>query len=82
MEFGLAGLVYTHAQSCPILCNPMGHSPPGSSVCGILQKRILEWVAFPSPGDNPDPEIEPGTLASPEADSFTTAPLGLTGGCV
>ena len=57
-----------HAQSRPILCNPIGHSPPGSSVCGILQTRILEWVAFPSPGDHPDPEIEPASPASPEAD--------------
>ena len=29
------------------LCNPMGCSPPGSSVHGILQARILEWVATP-----------------------------------
>ena len=35
------------AQSCPTLCNHMGCSPPGSSVHGILQVRILEWVAFP-----------------------------------
>ena len=35
-----------HAQSCPILCNSMGFSPPGPSVRGILQKRILEWVAI------------------------------------
>ena len=35
-------------QSCPILCNPMGCSPPGSSVHGILQARIWEWVAMPS----------------------------------
>ena len=33
------------AQSCPVLCNPMECSPPGSSVHGILQARILEWVA-------------------------------------
>ena len=32
--------------SCPILCNPMDCSPPGSSVHGILQARILEWVAI------------------------------------
>ena len=31
-------------QSCPTLCNAMGWSPPGSSVHGILQARILEWV--------------------------------------
>ena len=45
------------AQSCPTLCDPMDCSPPGSSVRGILQARILEWVAISSsrgssqPGD-------------------------------
>ena len=34
------------AQSCPTLCDPMDCSPPGSSVHGILQARILEWVAI------------------------------------
>ena len=34
------------AQSCPTLCDPVDHSPPGSSVHGILQARILEWVAI------------------------------------
>ena len=33
-------------QSCPILCNPIDGSPPGSSVPGILQARTLEWVAI------------------------------------
>ena len=33
-------------QSCPILCNPIDGSLPGSSVPGILQARILEWVAI------------------------------------
>ena len=36
----------------------MDYSPPGSSVHGISQARILEWVAFPSPGDLPDPGIK------------------------
>ena len=36
------------AQLCPTLCNPMDWSPPGSSVHGISQARILEWVAMPS----------------------------------
>ena len=36
------------AQSCLTLCDPMDCSPPGSSVHGILQARILEWVAMPS----------------------------------
>ena len=35
------------AQSCLILCDPMDNSPPGSSAHGILQARILEWVAMP-----------------------------------
>ena len=34
-------------QLCPTLCNAMDYSPPGSSVHGILQARILEWVAMP-----------------------------------
>ena len=33
-------------QSCPTLCDPTDGSPPGSSVPGILQARILEWVAI------------------------------------
>ena len=35
------------AQSCLTLCDPVDCSPPGSSVHGILQARILEWVAMP-----------------------------------
>ena len=35
-------------QSCPILCDPVDCSPPGFSVHGIFQARILEWVATPS----------------------------------
>ena len=35
------------AQSCLTLCDPIDCSPPGSSVRGILQARILEWVAIP-----------------------------------
>ena len=35
-------------QSCLTLCDLMVYSPPGSSVHGILQTRILEWVAIPS----------------------------------
>ena len=36
------------AQSCLTLCDPVDYSPPSSSVHGILQARILEWVAMPS----------------------------------
>ena len=35
-------------QSCPTLCDAMDYSPPGSSVHGFLQARILEWIALPS----------------------------------
>ena len=35
------------AQLCLTFCDPMDYSLPGSSVQGILQARILEWVAFP-----------------------------------
>ena len=49
------------SQLCPALCNPMDCSLPGSSVCGILQARILTWVAFPSPGDLPNPGIQLGS---------------------
>ena len=33
-------------QSCPMLCDPMDYSPPGTSIHGILQARILDWVAI------------------------------------
>ena len=33
-------------QSCPTLCDPIDGSPPGSSVHGIFQARVLEWVAI------------------------------------
>ena len=42
-------------QPCLTLCDPMDCSPPGSSVHGTSQVRILEWVTFPPPGDLPDP---------------------------
>ena len=35
-------------RSCPALCDPVDCSPPGSSVYGILQARVLEWVAISS----------------------------------
>ena len=56
--------------SCVQFCNFMDW-PPGSSVHGILQVGILKWLPFPSPGDLPDPKIEPVSLISP----------ALTGGC-
>ena len=50
--------------SCLTLCNPMDCSPPGSSINGILQARILEWVALLSSRDLPYPGIEPTSLMS------------------
>ena len=35
-------------QSCPTLCDPVDCSPPGSSAHGVIQARILKWVAMPS----------------------------------
>ena len=65
-------------QSSLTLCDPMDCSPPGSSVRGILQARILDWLACPSPGDLPDPGIEPMVLRSPAlaGRSFITSTTG------
>ena len=52
-------------QSCLTLCNPVDCSPPGSSIHGILQARILEWIATPPPEDLPSPGIEPTSFMSP-----------------
>ena len=63
------------AESYLTLCDPMDCSPPGSSVHGISQARILEWAAIPFSGDLPDPEIEPGVPAL-QADSLLSKPPG------
>ena len=52
-------------QLCPTLCDPMDYSLPGSSVHRNLQARIPQWLPFPSPGDFPNPGIEPASLISP-----------------
>ena len=44
------------------ICDPMDCSLQGSSVHGILQARILQWVAIPFSRDLPDLEIEPGVF--------------------
>ena len=59
-------------QSCPILCNPMDCSLPGSSVHGILQVRILEWVAKSSPRGSSPPRD--GTHVSCIAGRFLGSP--------
>ena len=43
---GCAAAAAKSLQSCPILCDPMDGSPPGSPVPGILQATTLEWVAI------------------------------------
>ena len=63
------------AQSCPTLCDPVDCSPPGSSIHGILQAGILEWLPFPSRGDLPNPGIEPRSPAL-QADAVTSEPPG------
>ena len=62
-------------QSCLTLCNPIDGSPPGSTVPGILQARILEWIPFPSPGDLPNSGIEPGSPAL-QSESLPSEPPG------
>ena len=47
---------YSVVQSCPTLCDPMDCSPPGSSVHGIFQARILEWVAISSCSESFQPK--------------------------
>ena len=54
------------AQSCPTLCDPTDYSPLGSSVHGILQARVLEWVAvsFSRGSSRPRDRIRVSCLAS------------------
>ena len=63
------------AKWCRLLCNPMDYSPPGSSLHGIPQVRILEWVAIPFSRGSSWPKARtwvPGTAGG----FFTTEPLG------
>ena len=52
-------------QLCPTLCDPMDYSPPGSSVHGDSQARILEWVAMPSSRGSPWPKDQIHISMSP-----------------
>ena len=52
-------------QLCFALCNPMDGSPPGSSVHGILQARILEWVAMPFSRRSSQPRGQTHVFATP-----------------
>ena len=68
-----------HPQSCLILCGPMGHSPPVSSVQGFSRQAYWSGLPFPPPVDLPNPGIEPVFPASPalQADSLLAEPTGL-----
>ena len=59
----------------PTLCHPMNHSPPGSSVHGILQAEYWSGLPFPSPVSLPHPGIKPGSPTL-EVDSLLSEPQG------
>ena len=76
------------AQQCLTLCNPMDCSLPSSSVHGIFQATVLEWIAisfssrsswsglpFPSPADLPDPRIKPWSPTL-QTDALLSEPPG------
>ena len=63
------------AQSCTTLCDPMDCSPPGSSVHGIFQARVLERVAISFSRRSSDSRTEPGSPAL-QADALLSEPPG------
>ena len=69
----LRNYIFLSVCSVARLClfGPKDCSLPGSPVHGIFQARILEWLPLPTPGDLPNPRIEPTSLVSP----------ALAGGC-
>ena len=67
--------LYLVTQLCMTLCNPMDCSPPGSSVHGIFQARILEWVSMPSSRESSHPGIKPRSPTL-QANSWLSEPLG------
>ena len=69
------------AQSCLTLCNPMHCGCPGFSVHGILQARILEWVAIPVSRGSSQPAIEPRTPAL-QAESLPSESPGQPRNCI
>ena len=62
--------------SCPILCDPINCSPPGSSVVGFPRQEYCCGLSFPSPGDLPDPQIEPVSCISRRMDSLSLSHQG------
>ena len=63
------------AQLCPTLCDPMKYSQPSSSGLGILQARILDWVAIPFSRDLCNSGIE-FRFSALQVDSFPTESTG------
>ena len=63
-------------KACPTLCNPRDYSPPGSSIHGILQARILEWVAISSSRGSSQPRDQTQVSPALKEDSL---PLSLQG---
>ena len=70
------------AQSCPTLWDPMNCSPPGSSVHGILQARIMEWVAtaFSRGSSRPRDQIQVSHIAGRFFTIWATRETWLTRG--
>ena len=66
--------------SCSVvsnICNPVDYSPPGFSVHGILQARVLEWVAISFSRGSSQPR-DPTQVSHMKADALTSEPPGKT----
>ena len=75
MKFELSLTLCSVTQLWSTLCDPMDCSLQGSSVHGILQAEILEWVASSFSADHLEPGIKPGSCAL-QADSLLSGPPG------
>ena len=66
------------AQSCPILCDPVDCSPAAPLSMEFSRQEYWCGLPFPTPGDLPDPGIEPASLVSAALAGrfFTAGPLG------
>ena len=70
--------VHAQSLSCLTLCDIMDYSPPGSSVRGISQARIVEWVAIPFSKGSSHPKVKPRS-ATLQVDSLPSEPPGKLG---
>ena len=68
-------LVRVYAQSCPFLCDPMMVAPQAPLSMEFSRQEYWIGLPFPTPGDLPDPRIEPGSPAL-QADSSPSEPPG------